>query len=387
MNLEPEPGGNATSEASMRPLRTVAISALALLGIAVAGVFYLHSTNRPANNESVTAPSTSRDPVTYSFATPMFGWAVVNPTNPSSSPARLLVFLTRDGAKHWHLQLTAESSGPGFVQFAVHFFDSTNGFMVVEPPSVGDMLYMTGNGGDTWETVQLPSSHCVVVTFSDFDHGLALAEDPAEPTSGQLFDLYATDDRGTTWQRLPNPPHDAYYLVARSDEAWMGSLGPGLPHAYVSTDAGRSWQRRDLPPPQGGKWPTSGGSTTVELLPERGVLVTGGVVTAPSAPIATSLFSSFDSGETWRDVPSPPGEVAFQNTLHWWAASANTLWKSADAGQSWTVVTDQLKWQMVPHIIDSKHAWASVTVVGGYGLVLTDDGGLNWRQADAPALS
>ena len=387
MNLDPEPGGNAASKASMRPLRAVAVSALALVGIAVAGVFYLHSTNRLANNEFVTAPSTSRDPVTYSFATPMLGWAVVNPTNPTSTPAHFQVFLTRDGGRHWELQFTGESGTPGFVQLAVQFFNSTKGYMVIQPPSVGDVAYQTGNAGDTWEQVRLPSSQCVVVTFSDFDHGFALAQDPEEPTTGQLFDLYTTADRGRTWQRLANPPHDAYYLASRSSEAWMGSLGPGLPHAYVSTDAGRSWQRRDLPPPPGEIWTTSGQSTTVALLSEHGVVVRTGVVTAPSAPVEPALFASSDSGETWRYVASPPGTVAFRDDLDWWSVLGNTLWKSGDAGRTWTEVTSHLRWEMAPEIIDSKHAWAVVTVIGGYGLALTDDGGLNWRQASAPQTS
>jgi len=40
--------------------------------------------------------------------------------------------------------------------------------------------------------------------------------------------------------------------------------------------------------------------------------------------------------------------------------------------------------QYVPHVLDSKHAWALTMVVGGYGLALTSDGGLHWTQANVP---
>ena len=379
------PEGSATPDAwSTRPARGLTIVIVALLGIGGAGLYYLHSASTTAKQRSVAPPSTSRDPVTYSFVTPMIGWALVNPTNPASPPAQFHVYMTRDGAQHWDPQFSGDAGSPGFVELAVRLFNGTYGFMVIQPPSVGDIVYQTGNGGDTWEPVALPSSHCVVVTFSDFDHGFALAQDPAEPTTGQLFDLYATADRGTTWQRLANPPHDAYYFAARSTDVWMGSLGPGIPHVYVSTDAGQSWQRRDLPPPPDRNWNTGGQGTTVTFLSEHGVVVTSGVITAPAAPIEPALFTSFDSGLTWRYVAPPPGEVAFQDAFQWWAVLDTTLWKSADAGQSWTEITGHLKWQMVPQIIDSRHAWAPVAVVGGFGLALTDDGGSNWRLANAP---
>ncbi len=137
---------------------------------------------------------------------------------------------TSDGAQHWRLQFTGHGSIPGFAQLTVHLFDSSTGFMALGLPSIGEQLYATSNRGNTWTQVQLPSAPCVVVTFVDARQGWALVEDPTEPTSGQLFDLYATSDGGATWQRLPNPPRDAYYMAVRApDEVLMGSLEPDLP--------------------------------------------------------------------------------------------------------------------------------------------------------------
>jgi len=327
--------------------------------------------------------------VTYFFVTPTLGWAVLNVTNPPSPPAQFEVFNTTDGAQHWRLQFTGHGSTPGFAQLAVHLFDSSNGFMALGLPSVGQQLYATSDRGTTWTQVQLPSPPCVVVTFIGARQGWALVEDPTEPTSGQLFDLYATSDGGSTWQRLPNPPRDAYYMTIRAPgEAWMGSLGAGPPHLYTSADAGQSWQRHDLPPPPGRSWDSAGHGTTIELLPGYGVVATTGISTTSPNVGEPVLFTSFDRGSSWRYVMPPPGDVAYQDASHWWAIKDTALFKSGDAGQTWKQITNTLpRWQFVPHVLDSKHAWAELSVVGGFGLGLTDDGGLHWRPGNVPQVT
>jgi len=366
--------------------RAAGLGALALVILAAAGFLYLRSSNTPA---TVGVPSTNPlaaglNPVRYAFVTPSLGWAVINPFTPSSSVGQFRVFRTVDGAKHWELQLTGPSSSPGFTPITVHFFDTTHGYMAVDLAFTGEQVYRTSDGGDGWLAVQLPAPQTVVVTFSDATHAWAAAQ--ANTPSGQLFKLYATSDGGATWQRLPDPPGDAYYLAFRgSSEAWMGSLGPGPPHVYTSTDAGLSWQRHDLPPPPGRTWDTTGTGTTVQLLPQIGaVATTESGVTGSSV---ASLLTSFDTGSTWRLVPTLPGEVGYQDAFHWWAIKGTVLSKSTDAGQTWSQINNALPdWQFVPHVLDSKHAWAELTVAGGYGLALTSDGGLHWTRGNVPQL-
>jgi photosystem II stability/assembly factor-like uncharacterized protein len=367
-----------------RGRRAAGLGALALVVVAAAGFAYLRSSNTPT---TVGVPSANPlaaglNPVRYAFVTPSLGWAVINPFTPSSSVGQFRVFRTVDAAKDWKQQLTGQSSSPGFTPITVHFFDKTHGYMAVDLAFAGEQAYRTIDGGDNWQAVKLPAPQTVVVMFSDASHGWALAQ--GEQTTGQLFDLYATGDSGVTWQRLPNPPDDAYYLASQSPtEAWMGSLGPGPPHVYTSTDAGRSWQRHDLPPPLGQTWDTSGSGTTVQLLPQVGAVVT--TESGVTGSSVADLFTSFDTGSTWRYVPPPPGEVGYQDAFHWWAIKGTVLSKSADAGQIWSHVSNALPdWQFVPHVIDSKHAWAELTVAGGYGLALTSDGGLHWTRGNVP---
>jgi photosystem II stability/assembly factor-like uncharacterized protein len=381
------PSDSAPAERlSRRRRRAVGIGALALVVIAAAGLAYLHpNTNlTTAGAPSVNPPPTTLNPVSYAFVTPALGWAVVNPFTPSSSVGQFLVFRTVDGAKHWQQQLTGQSSDPGFTPITVHLFDKTHGYMVVDPAFTGEQLYLTSDGGDEWHAVRLPAPQSVVVRFSDASHGWDLV--PVNPPQAQLFELYATSDGGATWQLLPDPPSDAYYLaVSGPTQAWMGSRGPGPPHVYTSTDAGRSWQRHDLPPLPGRTWDTSGSGTTVQLLPQIGaVATTQSGVTGSSE---TDLFTSFDTGSTWRLVPPSPGEVGYQDAFHWWAIGGTVLSKSSDAGQTWSQITDTLPdWRFAPFVLDSKHAWAELTVAGGFGLALTNDGGIHWTGANVPHL-
>lgn len=364
-----------TERLSRRGRRAVGVGALVLLVIGAASFAYLRSSNTLT---TVGVPNTNPlaaglNPVRYEFVTPSVGWAVMNPFTPPSSVGRFLVFRTLDGAKHWQLQLAGQSSSPGFIPITVQFLDRKHGYMALDLAFTGEQVYTTNDGGEEWQAVVLPAPQSVVVVFDDAGYGWALAQANAP---GQLFKLYASGDGGAAWQRLPDPPGDAYYLAFRGPtEAWMGSLGPGPPHVYVSADAGHTWQRRDLPPPPGRTWDTGGGGTTVQLLPQMGAV----------AATKGDLFTSFDTGNTWRYVPAPPGEVGHQDASHWWAIKGSVLSKSSDAGQTWSQVTKALPdWQFVPHVLDSRHAWAELTVVGGYGLALTSDGGLHWTRANVP---
>ena len=383
-------GEPVPNKSSKRRRRATAIAAIAIVAVVGVGIAYLRSGTTSRTGTSVTpTPPADPNPVTYSFVTPTLGWAALNVTNPPSPPAQFEVFNTTDGAHHWRLQFTGHGSTPGFAQLTVHLFDGSNGFMALGLPSIGEQLYMTSDRGDTWTQVQLPSTPCVEVTFVDARRGWALVQDPTEPTSGQLFDLYATGDGGASWQRLSDPPRDAYYMAIRAPgELWMGSLGAGSPHLYTSADAGQTWQRHDLPPPPSQNWNSDGHGTTVQLLPENGVVATtGNGTTSPNVSEAV-LFTSFDQGSSWRYLAPTPGNVAYQDASHWWAVKDTALFKSSDAGQTWQQITNAIpSWQLVPHVVDAKHAWAELSVVGGFGLGLTDDGGLHWRPTNVPTVT
>lgn len=379
-----QPGRPFMAQISEHRRSVVGALALALVVVVVtvvaAGLAYLHPnlTAKPGGSPPSLIKRTlvTSNPVTYDFVSPSVGWAVET-TGPQGQAGEFRVFKTTDGAKHWQIQLDLRSSFTGFFPVSVQFLDQDHGFIGVGDPF--EQLNRTTDGGVTWNSLRLPRDSASVdgMAFSDASHGWLLA-------GRQVSHLYETLDAGNSWQQLPELPAGAVGLTVRSpNEAWMGSAALDVPHVYTSSDSGRSWQRHDVPAPPGGSL-TAGVVYQVfaDLLPGAGVLVSDSCECTPSGPFD---FTSLDGGLSWKYLPPPPGEVAFQDVSHWWAMKGTSLSKSSDAGQTWTTVTNVLPdWQFVPHIMDSRHAWALLFVAGGYGLAVTDDGGLHWTRAAVP---
>jgi photosystem II stability/assembly factor-like uncharacterized protein len=370
----------------LRHRRAAALIVIAVLAIASASAAYLHS-SPPQERKPVLAPAISPLLVTsyeisYDFATPLLGWAAMSLVAPSSNGGRFEVFHTIDGAKHWEPQFQSQCNFSGLVPFMVQLFGKVYGFMAVGSPI--QQLYRTIDGGSHWDLLSLPASSRIdSVAFDDPSNGWLLAARVS--TRNSVLILYATGDAGSSWHRLPDPPRDANKLSFRGPtEAWLGSVGPGRPHVYTSGDAGASWQRHDLPTPSGGSWDASAGPFQVagELLPVAGVMMSALCVCDQPGPFD---FTSFDGGLTWRYVRPEKGNVAFQDSVHWWEIDRRVLLKSRDAGQTWAEITDKLPdWHYLPHVLDSNHAWADLATADGGGLGLTNDGGLHWTRGAVP---
>jgi photosystem II stability/assembly factor-like uncharacterized protein len=127
-------------------------------------------------------------------------------------------------------------------------------------------------------------------------------------------------------------------------------------------------------------------TSSVFLLPGTGVIAFLG----SSFPL-----TSFDSGASWSHVAlRPSGQsfgdlIGFQDAFHWCAIDGRSLYKSSDAGQTWSPVSNQLPANLYfCQFLDSTHAWGLVADPGrGIGLVLTEDGGLHWKRAARPQLN
>jgi photosystem II stability/assembly factor-like uncharacterized protein len=396
--------------------------ALAAIMIVAAGAIYLRpaTTAGPHTTQAATVdPSlVSVNPVDYAFVTPSMGWAAMVLAGLSSATVEFRIFRTTDGARHWQQQLAGQSMrGLGFFPISVQLFGKTRGFMTVGQPI--EQIYRTDDGGDHWGPLAIPLPRVDSITFSSATSGW-LASYTGARIPEQTAHLYSTTDSGQTWQQLPNPPADATDPAFRSPtEAWMGTLDPRQPHVYTSADGGHSWQRHDLPPVAGSR-PSDSYSTRIELLPAAGAMASveafrcvavllpagspspalppygafvpiDGPTPVPSPLCGTTtsetfVFTSIDGGETWRQLPPAPGQISYQDSVHWWSLSASAVFKSADAGRSWrqvAAIPANLQFSSIS-ILDSKHAWASLFVMGGYGFALTSDGGNHWTLAHVP---
>jgi photosystem II stability/assembly factor-like uncharacterized protein len=389
--------GRALARLSARGRRAVALITVSLFAIAVASVAYvgpgLHlgqsakskttSPNLSANTNSSPRPNY---PIWYDFATPSVGWAA------TASAGETSVFKTVDGGKHWRLS----SRLMGNVVASLQFVDKTHGFIGT---SVGHRLYRTSDGGAHWVEAKIPDDRAYRITFSDARHGAAFVY-PTTPSS--LLVVYTTADGGDTWHQLPDLPRDASSPpVFRGEEAWLGGSAPqpGGPHLYRSMDGGLTWTSIEIPRPS---QPLSDGATafvTPNLLPGTGAAVVVSVGYACLKASAKcnrglavdSLFVSVDRGVTWTEASRPPvgltgTDMAYQDSVHWWAVGSGSLFKTSDAGQTWKEVSSTLpQGQIVLHVFDAQHAWALVFsyMSGGSGLIATGDGGHTWWNIPA----
>jgi photosystem II stability/assembly factor-like uncharacterized protein len=394
-------------EPSRHGRRALPLIAGSLAAIVVAGLIYLHPAfpSLPKPPAAPPSPSPATVPAGYShqydFISATTGWALLVGMSP---PTRFYVYRTTDGAKHWTMQFSADGPDNGFRD--IKFFDSQRGMIWMGSPI---QLYRTSDAGTHWAPVPLPPYQVNLVTFSDPVHGWLLA---SERDQELLRHFLVTIDGGSTWTELAWPTGAAWandggaghLQFRRPGEGWLAAAGAPEPTVYSTVDGGASWEPHVLPTPSG---PGLAVDTTVGLLPGVGVIAYTDYPQGLGVPTNSFAYTSTDGGTTWRSVtlpadcppgrsspcPSvPPWTFTFQDTSHWWAASADTVWESSDAGQSWQSVYQQLgNLVYQPQFFDANHGWAELFMLGSpgqaSGLAMTSDGGRRWTQVNAPGPS
>src|SRR5215217_4387714 len=178
--------------------------------------------------------------------------------------------------------------------------------------SVGDGLYKSTDGGDSWQRMGLESSERIArIQVSPEDGNIVWV-----CATGHLWNsheergVFKTADGGKTWKKvlyvdadtgcsdLSVDPQDPSILVAGMWQfrrnPWSfrsGGKGSGL---YKSTDGGETWRPLKTGLPAGEK-----GRIAVALAPSR-----PSVVYALVEAEETALYRSDDVGESWRQVNS-----------------------------------------------------------------------------------
>jgi len=202
------------------------------------------------------------DPTDMQFLDAQNGWLLVH-LGVGMSHDYVALFHTTDGGLNWertvdpllnNLQMSCEKTGMVFV-------DSQTGWVTGDCHGVapGVFLQTTRDGGQTWQTPELPppadqpdlfkQDTVGCGTYDPAPHGLVVrcvhfTEDPIRTESF----LYTTADGGQTWQPLSLPIASASVTFLNPNVGWAtGTPDPNNPTAsrdiYQTSDGGKTWAR------------------------------------------------------------------------------------------------------------------------------------------------
>ncbi len=310
------------------------------------------------------------------------------------------VFRSTDGGSSWEKVLSGNFYGN-------HPFRA-DGQVLARSPADPDLLLAAGvggthrstDGGRTWTLVGLEHLNPVHVQFSPHDPKRAwVCAQPWKPNNAdRAFEggLYRSDDAGLTWQRLLDVAPTELAARADADEII------GVFHAYDvrrSRDGGQTWQPFGeglrYGPPRNLGWHDTEDRTNI-LAVGHGRWIT-------ASRLGTFYTRAFDS-PSWEQIPrAKPVETAFGRP--WWGrmevkgrhhfgAAAGAvwldprdpdrwlfsdwygLWRSEDAGASWSLSVDGIESTCVHCIEPDPHTPGRLHL--GYwdlGYVSSDDAG------------
>jgi photosystem II stability/assembly factor-like uncharacterized protein len=188
-------------------------------------------------------------------------------------------------------------------------------------------LFLTQDRGATWNKVLETEPGQLTRVF-------AASRDTAY-LYGTRGEVLQTSDRGQTWRAIKiGSSFDVISFECRHgqpNDCWAGTSDGQV---VVITEKGIS---KKLRVPEKYEFAV----TSIALSGERRALVAGYTYIRdnnPGAPYGI-LYETENNGETWKPIDVPPDQgfvkvAAFGSTI--WLASTDSIYRSTDAGKSWT---------------------------------------------------
>ena len=270
------------------------------------------------------------------------------------------VLHTQDGGKLWDIL----SIGRDDVSLlTVDFISKKEGWVGGQVCcNTGDGIILhTEDGGKTWETQHIePFNDFRALSFSDSLHGIA---------GGQGKSLLFTKNGGKIWQRgQPQFPGAFINSVKMIDSlhAWAEGAKIRLVRTF---DGGKTWVNADS-------------TYIVGLLLFFADSLHGWIYQEDNI-----LRKTVDGGEKWIQIQSPVlptginyYDLFFVDSLRGFISNPNGIFKSADGGETWELITDPVRSALKLFFFNENNGWAlGLSGIPHPNIAFTHDGGQTWN--------
>lgn len=239
-------------------------------------------------------------------------------------------------------------------------------------------VHKTTNGGETWTEAGLIGNNKYLRSIEFFDANIGLC--------GSLnSSLYRTTDGGATWTDVApniNPQPAGVCGLAKADANTMYGVGIWSEPAFVikSTNKGLDWTYTDM-----SDYATS--LIDVYFFDADHGFVTGSVNDEDGGVI---LYTA-DGGNTWTEkfrtnhLEDRIWKIQTPDNIHFFASvesymDETRMLRSSDAGQTWEMITVDPEYAYIQLVgfIDPLHGWTG----GAETLYETADGGDTWAKIE-----
>jgi photosystem II stability/assembly factor-like uncharacterized protein len=266
----------------------------------------------------------------------------------SANPNAIQVLRTQDGGQNWQSWPTSvlKTDPSSMVGDAPHFVNTQDGWIEVVTnggPAAGSEsveIFATTNGGQNWNLVAntlsgnsgLPNGGLKTgISFKDALNGWATGGDYSYYPW-----LYVTHDGGHTWQKQGLPPNSAIFDTT-TPPVLFGNAGimpvtvnsngnGGSTMMYITNNGGQTWT-------QASSTPASFQASTVYVVDTQH---------AWAVDLNGLLYATSNGGHTWQKLSTGSlhmTQLSFVDDTNGWAlGSANGLLRTTDGGHTWHAV-------------------------------------------------
>ncbi len=289
----------------------------------------------------------------------------------------------------------------------VFFLSPSHAWVISFQDHLDPIVWRTQDGGNTWEMSHLypepeapgaPPHEKAWIGFTDPDHGWLALEYNLGMVNPRAVVLYLTDDGGTTWEHRSNLPCPAMaFNFFDAQHGWMVCYGDLMPWLLQTADGGQNWSSIELPLPENEDVFACSGDSPTLFSPTSGALLLYCWSKAGSGSTLDLLYYKQDSEQTWRSSGLPgdssqlvaphydvqfldpqsailfgpdgyPAVEPFERQIH----------RTLDGGQTWEKM-GSLPWSAQINFVDIDHGWALRESGGRHTLLYTADGGRTWN--------